>query len=118
VTIERLRRNGMIIIFIRREAMVVKILRILDPINIDNILALHRSARCGGSDRRRFFWNLDKFTLSKLAPFWLGWIVVGYVEDLSKKMLCQSTILNKRIYQASKEFDQRAEDARCGGVIY
>jgi hypothetical protein len=47
----------------------------------------------------------------------LGWVVVGYVDDLSRQTPCQSTILSERIYQASKGFDQRTADAYLGAGV-
>jgi hypothetical protein len=82
---ERLRRNGRIIIFIRRKVTSVKILRILNSISFNDILMLRRGARCRGSNGGQFFWHLGKLAPGKFASFRLGRVAPNYVDNLSKK---------------------------------
>jgi hypothetical protein len=69
-----------------------KILRIFDPINIHDKLALCQSARRRGSNRRRFFWNLDKFTPRILAPFWLGWIAAKQFSKHQRNLINEQKV--------------------------
>jgi hypothetical protein len=51
VTVERPQRNWQTLIIIRRKDMVIEILRVIDPVNIHNMLALCGGTRCRGSNR-------------------------------------------------------------------
>jgi hypothetical protein len=64
--------------------MVIKILRIFNSIDVHDMLLLRRSAQHRRSSRRRFLRGLDEFVPRILAPFGLGRIALGYVEDLGR----------------------------------
>jgi hypothetical protein len=64
--------------------MVIKIFQVFDSIDAHDMLALHRSTRCCGSNRRRFLRSFDKFTPRIFTFFRLGRIAVGNVKNLSR----------------------------------
>jgi hypothetical protein len=85
--------NWRAIVVIRGEVRVVEILRVFDSIDVHDMLLLRRSALHCRSGRRRFLMGLDEFAPRILAPFGLGQIASGYVNDLRRTHLINFQLL-------------------------